>query len=143
MVTIDDFRKLSAQEYGEDTLDAIDSEDSVFLVPKRPVEDLPGLRVRIWPQPPADSNHPIWTWNWRTAHPEDVADIRIDIVGGRTEHDTLYGGIAEAAEAAICSINDYLENELPTERRLEEQRASAEQERKDRIQEQVNDFLGG
>ena len=143
MVTINDFRKLSAQEYGEDTLDDIDSEDSVFLVPKRPVEDLPGLRVRIWSQPRADINHPIWTWNWRTTYPKDVTDIRINIVGGRIEHDTLHGSIAEAADAAICSINDYLENELPTKRRLEEQRSSAEQERKDRIQGQANDFLGG
>jgi hypothetical protein len=47
MVTIDDFRKQSVQEYGKDTLDAIDSEDSVYLVPKRPVEDLPKLRVHI------------------------------------------------------------------------------------------------
>ena len=49
MVTIDDFLKQSAQEHGEDKLDAIESENSVFLVPKQPVEDLPGLRVRIWP----------------------------------------------------------------------------------------------
>ena len=35
MVTIDDFRKQSAQEYGKDTLDAIDSEGSVYLVPEQ------------------------------------------------------------------------------------------------------------
>ena len=149
MVTIDDFRKQSAQEYGKDTLDAIDSEDSVYLVPEQPVEDLPELRVRIWPRPSVDSDHLIWTWNWRTVHPgpevaspEDGPEIRIKYVGGKTKYDTLYGSIAEAAEAAICSINDYLEHELPAERRLEEQQALAEQERKDRIQEQVNDFLG-
>ena len=149
MLTIDDFRKQTAQEYGEDTRDAIDSEASVYLVPEQPVDDLPELRVRIWPRPSVDSDHLIWTWNWRTAHPglevatpEDAPDIRITFVGGKTEHDTEYSSIAEAAEAAIGSLNDYLENELPTERRLEEQRALAEQERKDRIQEQVNDFLG-
>ena len=92
--------------------------------------------------------HPIWTWNWRTVHlepevasPSDGPEIRIVYVNGRTEYDTLYSSIAEAAEAAICSINDYLEHELPAERRLEEQRALAEQERKNKIQEQVNDFL--
>ena len=68
--------------------------------------------------------------------------MHIQFVGGKTEDDTLYGSIAEATEAAICSINYYLENELPAERRLEEKRALSEQERKDRIQEQVNDFLG-
>ena len=74
-------------------------------------------------------------------NPEYGPEFRIVVVGGRTEYDILYGTIAEAAEAAICSINNYLENELPAKRRLEEQQALAEQERKDRIQEQVNDFL--
>ena len=149
MLTIDDFRKQSAQEYGKDTLDAIDSEDSAYLVLGQPVEELPELRVRIWPRPSVDSDHLIWTWNWRTVHPgpevaslEDGPEIHIQYVGGKTEYDTLYGSIAEAAEAAICSINYCLENELPAERRLEEQRALSEQGRKDRIQEQVNDFLG-
>ena len=148
MLTIDDFQKRSAQEYGKDSLDAIDSEYSVYLVPEQPVEDLSELRVRIWPQPSADSDHVNWTWNWRTVHPgpevaspQDGPKMRIHFVGGKTEHDTLYGSIAEAAEAAISSINDYLENELPAERRLEEQRALGEQERKHRIQGQVNDFL--
>ena len=149
MLTIDDFQRQSAQEYGKNNLDAIDSEDSVFLVPEQPVEDLPRLRVLIWPQPCADNDHLIWTWNWQTVHPEpevasseDGPENRIEYVGGKTEHDTLYRSIDEAAEAAIRSINDYLENELPAERTLEEQRALAEQERKNRIQEQVNDFLG-
>jgi hypothetical protein len=95
------------------------------------------------------SDHLNWTWNWRTVHPgpvvgspEDGPAIRLNFVGGKTEYDTLYGSIAEAAEAAICSINYFLENELPAERRLEEQLALSEQVRKDRIQEQVNDFLG-
>ena len=111
-MTIDDFQKQSAQEYGEDTLDRIDSEYSVYLVPKQPVDDLPGLRVCIWPPPYLDSDHPMWTWNWRTVHPgpematpEGVPDIPIDFVGGKTEHDTLYQSIVEAAEAAIRSIN--------------------------------------
>ena len=149
MLTIDDFRKQSAKEFGEDPLDAIDSEDSVYLVPEQPVEDLPELRVRIWPRSSVSSDHLNWTWNWRTVHPgpvvgspEDGPEIRLNFVGGKTEYDTLYGSIAEAAEAAIHSINDYLENELPTERELEEQRSLTEQERKDRVQEQVNDFLG-
>ena len=149
MLTINDFRKQSAQEYGRDTLDAIDSEGSVYLVLGQPVEQLPELRVRIWPQPSVDSDHLIWTWNWRTVHPGpeiaspgDAPDIHIQFVGGKTEDGTMYGSIAEAAEAAICSINYYLDNELPAERRQEEQRALSEQERKDRIQEQVNDFLG-
>lgn len=148
MLTIGDFRKQSAQEHGKDNLDAIDSEDSVFLVPEQSVADLPELRVRIWPRPSVNGDHLIWAWNWRTAHPgPDVGnpvhgpDIRIKFGGGRTEHDTLYGSIAEAAEAAICSIDDYLKSELPAERRLEEQRALEEQERKDSIQEQVNGFL--
>ena len=118
-------------------------------MPEQPVEDLPELRVHIWPRSSVGSDHINWTWNWRTAHPglelatpEDGPEIRIKFVDGKTAHDTLYGSIAEAAEAAICSINDYLENELPAERGLEEQRSLAEQERKDRIQEQVNDFLG-
>ena len=92
MLTIDDFRRQSAQEYGKDNLDAIDSEDSVFLVPEQSVEDLPELRVRIWPRPYVDSNHPIWTWNWRTvrpgpevASPADGPEIRIVYVNGRTE----------------------------------------------------------
>ena len=149
MLSIDDFRKQSAQEYGKDALDAIDSEDGVYLVPEQPVEDLPELRVRIWPRLPVGSDDPNWTWNWRIVHPgpevaspEDGPEIRIEYVDGKTEYDTMYGSIAEAAEAAICSINDYLENELPAERGLEERRALAEQERKDRIQEQVDDFLG-
>ena len=149
MLTIDDFRKQSAQEHGKDTLDTIDSGDSVYLVPEQPLEDLPGLRVRIWPQPSIDRDHVFWTWNWRTVHPgpevaspQDGPQIRIQFVGGRTEHDTLHGSIAEAAEAAISSINDYLRNELPEERRQEEQQALAEQEWKDRIREQVREFLG-
>ena len=96
-----------------------------------------------------DRDYLIWTWNWRTVHPgpevatpEDVPDIAINFVSGKTEHETLYGSIFEAAEAAICSINNYLENESPAERKMEEQRAMADQERKDRIQKQVNDFLG-
>lgn len=148
-MTIDDFRKQSAQEYGEDPLDAIDSEDSVYLVPEQPVEDLSGLRVRIWPRSSVNGDHLIWTWNWRTVHPRpevaspgDGPEIRIEFVDGKTEHDTLYGSIAKAAEAAICSINDYLENELPAKRRLEEEQALAEQEQKDSIREQVNDFWG-
>ena len=47
MLIIGDFQKQSAQEYGKDCLDAIDSEYSVYLVPEQPVEDLPELRVRI------------------------------------------------------------------------------------------------
>ena len=91
MLTIDDFRKQSAQEYGKDNLDAVDSEDSVFLVPEQSVEDLPELRVRIWPRPYVDSDHLIWTWNWRTVHPgpevaspEDSPEIRIVYVEGKT-----------------------------------------------------------
>ena len=152
MVTISDFRKQSAQDYGEDTQDGINSEDSVYLVPEQPVEDLPGLRIRIWPCSSTGRDHLImWTWNWRFTTPgpsvvemipsENLPDFQVVFVGGRDEHDTSYGSIAEAAEAAIFSINDYLENELPTERRLEEQQALAEQERKDKIQDQVNDFL--
>ena len=63
MLTISDFQRKSAREYGADTLDAIDSKDSVYLVPERPVEDLPELRIRIWPQPPGDKNRVVWTWN--------------------------------------------------------------------------------
>ena len=148
MLTIDDFQKQSAQEFGKDSLDAIDSEYSVYLIPEQPIEDLPELRVRIWPQPSVEGDHVNWTWNWRTAHPgpevagpQDGPEIRIQFVGGKTEHDTLYDSIAEAANVAISSINNYLENELPTERRLEEQRGLAEQERKYRIQGQVDNFL--
>ena len=149
MLTINDFRGRSAQEYGSDTLDAIDSKDSVYLVPEQPVEDLPELRIRIWPQSSAIRNHAIWTWNWRIVHPgPDVASsddgprIRLQFVGGRTEHDMLHNSIGEAAEAAISSINDYLEKELPEERMMKEERAWTEQEWKDRVQEQLNDFLG-
>ena len=148
MLTINDFQRRSAQEYGRDTLDAIDSKDSVYLVPEQPVEDLPELRIRIWPQSSANRNHAIWTWNWRTVHPgpemaspDDGPQIRLQFVGGRTGHDTLHSSIGEAAEAAISSINDYLEKELPEERRMKEEQAWTEQEWKDRIQEQVNDFL--
>ena len=38
-------------------------------------------------------------------------------------------------------FNDHLENELPAERRLEEEAARAEKENKDRVQQQVNDFM--
>lgn len=148
MLTINDFQRQSAQEYGRDTLDAIESEDSVYLTPEQPVEDLPELRIRIWPQPSVDGGHVVWTWNWRTVHPGleaasqgDGPEIRIQIVDGRTEHGATYSSIGEAAEAAITSINDYLESELPTERVLEEQRALEEQEWRDRIREHVNDFL--
>ena len=149
MLTIDDFRKQSAQEHGNDGLDAIDSRDSVYLVPERPHEDLPGLRVRIWPQHSLDRDQVFWNWNWRTVHPgpevaspKDGPQIRIQFVGGRTDYDTRHGSVAEAAEAAISSINDYLQNELPEERRQEDQRVLAEQEWKDRIREQVKEFLG-
>ena len=73
---------------------------------------------------------------------EDGPEIGINVVDGKTEHDRSYGSIIEAAEAAICSIHDYLENELPTQRTKKEQRVLAEQEWNDRIQDQVNDFLG-
>ena len=120
-----------------------------FWFQKQPVEDLPELRVRIWPQPSVDGDLANWTWNWRTVHPgpevaspQDGPEIRIQFAGGKTEHDTLYGSIAEAADRAISSINVYLENKLPAERRLKEQRALVEQERKYRIQGQVDDFFG-
>ncbi len=149
MLTIDHFRKQSAQEHGNDALDAIDSSDSVFLVPEEPLEDLPGLRVRIWPQQSIGSVYVVWNWNWRTVHPgpevatpQDGPQIRIQFVGGRTGYDTRHGSIADAAEAAIASINDYLQNELPEERRQEDQRILAEQERKERVREQVSEFLG-
>ena len=149
MLTIDEFRKQSAQEHGNDTLDAIGSEDSVYLVPERPVQDLPGLRVHIWPKLSIDKDHVFWIWNWRTVRPEpEVAvpengpQIRVQFVGGKTEFDTLHGSIAEAAEAAISSINAYLRKELPEMRRQEEQREFAEEESKDRIRKQVKDFLG-
>ena len=123
MLAIDDFRKQSAQEFGGDALDAIDSKNSVYLALKQPVDDLPELRVRIWPRPSVGSSDLNWTWNWRTVHvdpevaaPEDGPAIRFDYVGGKTAHDSLYGSIDEAVEAAICSINDYLENELSAER---------------------------
>ena len=149
MLTIDDFKKRSAQEFGEDPLATIDSEYSVYLVPEHPVEDLPELRVRIWPKSSVGNDQLNWSWNWRTVHPgpeiaspEHGPEIRLEFVGGETEYDTLYGSIAQAAVAAIGSINDYLDNELPDERRLKEQQSSAERERKDRIQKQVDDFLG-
>ena len=150
MLTIGDFDKQTAQEYGDDSLDAIDSEDSVYMVPKQPVAELPKLRVHIWPRTSVDSDCPVWTWNWLTSCPEPELEPNLlgpegltetEYVGGKTEHDTLYSSIVEAAEAALASINDHLENELPAERRLEEEAARAEKENKDRVQQQVNDFM--
>ena len=149
MLTIEDFQKKQlAQEDGKDSLDAVDSEYSVFLVPEPPVADLPELRVRIWPYSSADNDGLTWTWNWRAVHPgpeisssDDGPEFRLGFVSGETEYDTSYGSIDEAAKTAIGSINDYLEKEMPAERRLQEQRALAEQERTDRIQEQINAFL--
>ena len=63
------------------------------------------------------------------------------LVDGKTEHSTLFASIAEAAEAAISSINDYLEIEMPAQREMEEQRSLAERDQKDRIKKQVTDFL--
>ena len=148
MLSIDDFRKQSAQEFGEDDLDAIDSEYSVYLLPEQPVKDLPALRVRIWPRSTAACQHPNWTWNWRIAHPgpkivpqDSSPEIQMILVDGKTEDGKLFASIAEAAKAAIASINHYLEIEMPAQRELEEQRSLAQREQRDGIKEQVNDFL--
>ena len=150
MLTLESFRRQSAQEYGKDSMDAIDSEDSVYLVPEQPIDDLPELRIRIWPHIAAGGNNVAWTWNWRAAHlgpkvvaqgDEDGPEIRMKFVDGKTEYDTMHSCIAEAAEAAISSINDYLKDEMQAEQRLEKQRTLAERDKQDRIDKQLNDFL--
>ena len=153
MLSLNDFNKVSAQDYGSNSLDAINTENCVYLVPKRPIDDLPRLRIRIFlptvPTPSGAFISQMWNWNWRTSVAQDIPsgqelpNICVGMVEGKdsTSSGTTHQNLNDAADEAIASVNEFMRDVLPQRRRHQEEAGRQEREQQEEIQKQIDDFL--
>ena len=151
MLTIDDYYKYRDLDFDFDFEEDLnwgkDLDYAAKLRPKKEVFGLPTLQIIIKAENSQVAGQDVWSWEWRSNRTDVVivppATTPTVVAGRRSQ--VAHSSIGEAAEAAIASVDHYIETELShleAARKEAEQKEATAKEREARIQRQINDFFG-